>query len=141
MKHFLLATLLFFFLFHAPGADGQESTPESETIEYQSDQLPDLLAQATEGEEEVIAEDSTVTEDPPVEEPVEDEEPTIWQQFWGWLKLNWVAFLLGLIGVIEIVVNLTPTQKDNAWFLWLREIIQSIIPNRKSGGGTHSKSK
>lgn len=141
MKHFLIATLLFFCLLYAPGAEGQQSNSEIETVDpYQSENLPDLIAQATD-DAGVVTEDSTsVTEDPPVEDPVE-EEPTIWQQFWGWLKLNWVAFLLGLIGVIEIVVNLTPTQKDNAWFLWLREIIQSIIPNRKSGGGTHSKSK
>jgi hypothetical protein len=145
MKHFLIATLLFCFLLHIPGAEGQESNSEIESVDqYQSEQAPDLIAQATDDagvDDEVITQDSTGTaEEPPVEDPVE-EDPTIWQEFWGWLKLNWVAFLLGLIGVIEIVVNLTPTQKDNAWFIWLREIIQSIIPNRRSGGGTHSKSK
>lgn len=141
MKHFLCAFLLFFFLFQMPGAEGQERQAEVETIDAYHGGQPDLIAQATdEGVQDEVAEDSTdVTEDPPVEDPPEEDEPTIWQEFWAWLRINWVAFLLGLIGVVEIVVNLTPTQKDNAWFIWLREIIQSIIPNRKSGGGTHSK--
>jgi hypothetical protein len=66
------------------------------------------------------------------------EEPTVWEQIWAWLKVNWAEALLGLMLIIETIVNLTPTERDNAWFKWLRDIVNSIIPNRKKGGGTHT---
>jgi len=68
----------------------------------------------------------------------DDEEPASWlDRFWAWLKENWAEAVLGALFIIETVVNLTPTEKDNAWFRWLRDLIQSIIPNRAKGGGTH----
>lgn len=68
----------------------------------------------------------------------DDEEPASWlETFWAWLKENWAETILGLLFIIETIVNLTPTERDNAWFKWLKDIIQSIIPNRAKGGGTH----
>lgn len=69
----------------------------------------------------------------------DDEQPASWLEvFWAWLKQNWGAALLGLLTILETVVRLTPTEKDNAWFNWLKNIIDSLIPNRASGGGTHT---
>jgi hypothetical protein len=44
--------------------------------------------------------------------------------------LHWVSILLSVIGVIEVIVRLTPTTKDDAWFKWLRRIVDSVVPNR-----------
>jgi hypothetical protein len=48
-----------------------------------------------------------------------------------------VAILAGLIAVAEIVVNLTPSEKDNSVLLKIKNLISAIVPNFKSGGGTH----
>ncbi len=38
---------------------------------------------------------------------------------------------------IKIIINLTPTEKDNKIFGWLDNIFNVIIPNYKKGGGKH----
>lgn len=58
----------------------------------------------------------------------------------NWLIENYVdlvAILAGLIAVAEIVVNLTPSEKDNSVLLKIKNLISAIVPNFKSGGGTH----
>ena len=96
-------------------------------------------------------EDVNVSETPqyaqaiPAPEPVtveisaadEVEEIGALASFWEWVKINWSLALFSLLGIIEIIVSLTPTEKDNAWFKWLRDFLQGILPNRKSGGGSH----
>lgn len=67
------------------------------------------------------------TDDPP------EEKRTLWEI----IKENWWALILGLIGFIEVIVTITPTEKDNTWLKWLKNIVQGIIPNKKSGGGKH----
>lgn len=62
--------------------------------------------------------------------------------WFDWLTENWlevVGILSALLVMLETIVRLTPTKKDDAWFNWLRKIIDVILPNRKSGGGTHSR--
>jgi len=44
---------------------------------------------------------------------------------------NWAALLIGLDAFAKIVVNLTPTEKDNIVFDWMDTQINSIIPDRK----------
>ena len=74
------------------------------------------------------------TKEPP---RVDKEKKVGWFE---WIKINWgriVAILISLLGVVEIIVQLTPTEKDNAWFRWLKNIVSMIVPNYKSGGGIH----
>jgi uncharacterized membrane protein YccC len=52
------------------------------------------------------------------------------------LKNSWAEVLFAFLAFVKVIVNLTPTEKDNAIFAWLDKIIGWIIPNRKAGGGT-----
>jgi hypothetical protein len=56
---------------------------------------------------------------------------------WQFILLHWVSLLSALLGVIEVVVRLTPTTKDDAGFRWLRRIFDAVIPNKAKQGGTH----
>lgn len=44
---------------------------------------------------------------------------------------NWAELLIGLAAFAKIIVNLTPTEKDNVVFGWIDTLINSIIPDRK----------
>ena len=44
---------------------------------------------------------------------------------------NWAALLLGLMALAKIVVNLTPTEKDNKIFGYLDILIDAVISDRK----------
>lgn len=57
---------------------------------------------------------------------------------WSWATDNWVALLFGFMAFVKIIVNLTPTDKDNKIFAWFDTILNAIFPNRKTGGGTHT---
>lgn len=76
-----------------------------------------------------------------VYEPVAEEDPTgTWtQELWAFIKLHWAGLALGLLAFIEVIVRLTPTEKDNAWFNWVKGLLDAIIPNRSKYGGTHSR--
>lgn len=39
--------------------------------------------------------------------------------------------VLGLMAFAKLVVNLTPTEKDNKVFGWIDVLINAIIPDRK----------
>ena len=45
--------------------------------------------------------------------------------------------VLGAMGVLKIIVNLTPSEKDNKIFDWLDKLIDVIVPNLKKNGGKH----
>jgi len=49
---------------------------------------------------------------------------------------NWIALLGGILVFIELIVRLTPSEKDNSIFNWLAALINALIPNLKKGGGT-----
>jgi hypothetical protein len=55
----------------------------------------------------------------------------------AFLVANWLALLIGLGGFIEVIVRLTPTTKDDSILAFIKNIIDSFIPNRRIGGGTH----
>ena len=38
---------------------------------------------------------------------------------------------MGLLAFLKIVVNLTPTEKDNKVFGWLDSLINAIVPDKK----------
>lgn len=48
---------------------------------------------------------------------------------------HWVALLLGFLGFIEVVIRLTPSEKDNTLFTLFRRLLDAFLPNRKAGGG------
>jgi hypothetical protein len=47
------------------------------------------------------------------------------------LSQHWLELLIGLLAFLKIIVNLTPTEKDNKVFGWLDSIINAIIPDQK----------
>tara|TARA_R100000734_G_C3310950_1_gene101749 strand:+ start:1412 stop:1591 length:180 start_codon:yes stop_codon:yes gene_type:complete len=52
---------------------------------------------------------------------------------------NWLELLIGLMAFVKIVVNLTPTEKDNKVFGWLDSIFNTIFPNYNKNGGQHNE--
>lgn len=44
---------------------------------------------------------------------------------------NWAALLLGLMALAKIVVNLTPTEKDNKIFGYLDILIDAVVSDRR----------
>jgi hypothetical protein len=48
------------------------------------------------------------------------------------ITTNWLELLLGLMAFLKVIVNLTPTEKDNQVFGWLDNLINAIIPDRKT---------
>ncbi|MFZ4705475.1 MAG: hypothetical protein ACOYMF_05650 [Bacteroidales bacterium] len=51
------------------------------------------------------------------------------------LKNNAAELILALFAFLKVVVNLTPTSKDNKIFGMLDTFINWIVPNFKTGGG------
>lgn len=45
--------------------------------------------------------------------------------------------VMALIIILEIVVNLTPSDKDNSILLKIKNAIAFLFPNRRKGGGKH----
>ena len=45
--------------------------------------------------------------------------------------------VMALVLLLEIVVNLTPSEKDNSILLKIKNVISFLFPNRRSGGGKH----
>lgn len=54
----------------------------------------------------------------------------------NFLTDNWGALLLGLLGFLDLVVRLTPTEKDNSIVNFLLTVFNAIIPNFRKGGGS-----
>lgn len=135
-----LCAFLIALLTSCTPAVAQDAPDQTETIEQQDLQLTPLLAfQRPADKADADQAGAELSEnDVPGLDPV-PEETTFWEDLWAWLRANWVAALLGLIGIIEIIVNLTPTERDNAWFKWLRDFVNTILPNRAKGGGTHAR--
>tara|TARA_R100001460_G_scaffold22016_3_gene44827 strand:+ start:549 stop:719 length:171 start_codon:yes stop_codon:yes gene_type:complete len=44
---------------------------------------------------------------------------------------NWGELTLGLLAFAKIIVNITPTEKDNQVFGWLDALINMIIADRR----------
>lgn len=48
------------------------------------------------------------------------------------LTQNWGELTIGLLAFVKIIVNLTPTEKDNQVFGWMDSLINMIVSdNRK----------
>ena len=46
---------------------------------------------------------------------------------------NWGELVIGLLAFAKIIVNLTPTEKDNQVFGWVDTLINTIIADRRKG--------
>lgn len=61
------------------------------------------------------------------------------------LILNWfsnnqqnvIELIMALVLTLEIITNLTPSEKDNSILLKIKKVISMVIPNRNNTGGTH----
>lgn len=49
---------------------------------------------------------------------------------------NWGALLMGLLGFVDLIARLTPSEKDNSIVNFLMSLFNTIIPNLKKGGGS-----
>ena len=47
--------------------------------------------------------------------------------------------VMALVLLLEIVVNLTPTEKDNSILLKIKNVIAFLFPTRRKGGGKHGE--
>lgn len=117
---------------YARARDQPPNQAEGNLLAYQDGDSGGSSTDAEDAQADLFAQDGSGTTGQPAEE-----EDTALQRLWAWLIENWVAAVLGFLMILEVIVNLTPTDRDNAWFRWLRDIIHGIIPNHRKGGGTH----
>lgn len=54
----------------------------------------------------------------------------------GILADNWGNILLALLALSEIITRLVPSVKDNSIFNFFIRILNTVVPNKQSGGGT-----
>jgi len=62
-----------------------------------------------------------------------DNPPSLWDL----IILNWEVVIFGLFGFAEVIVRLTPSEKDNSILNFLKKMFEFILPNLKVGGGKH----
>jgi len=132
MKTFIsLMILMIGLLVTLPyGNQVQASNPSDQTsfvVDNQST-APAALAQ----EEGGVASTSAATEDP-VPTVGELVEPVEGGNFFS---DNWGALVMGILGFVDLVARLTPTEKDNSIVNFLITLFNAIIPNLKKGGGS-----
>ena len=78
-------------------------------------------------EEGGVASTSSPTLEATVAEPVEAG---------NFFSDNWGALVMGILGFVDLVARLTPTEKDNSIVNFLMTLFNAIIPNFKKGGGS-----
>lgn len=49
------------------------------------------------------------------------------------------ALIIPVMAVLKVIVNITPSEKDNKIFEKIDKLLDAIIPNLKKGGGTHNE--
>jgi|TARA_R110000751_G_scaffold134837_1_gene237388 hypothetical protein len=54
------------------------------------------------------------------------------------LKNNWLELAIAVMAFAKVIVNLTPTEKDNKIFSWVDSVLDALIPNYTKDGGKHS---
>lgn len=97
---------------------------------------PQQIAQVVEQPGKSADDSANVTADEPV--PPDIEDPSFFNNLWKYLRENAISSIGYILLFMEVMVRLTPTEKDNAWLSWLKKIFDTLIPNRKTGGGTHA---
>lgn len=125
MKNFiaLLILAIGMLVVWPPGNQVQASNSDQSSFVVDQQTIAPAVAMQEEGGVAIEADNPNA--DQPVIETTGD-----------FLKDNWIALLLGLLGFIELIVRLTPSTKDNSIFNWLATLINALLPNIKKGGGT-----
>jgi len=57
-----------------------------------------------------------------------------------WLMNNWaeiIAIMVASVPLLDIIVRLTPTKKDDTLLEYVKKFLDKFFPNKKIGGGTH----
>ncbi len=52
-------------------------------------------------------------------------------------NIDWTTLIWSLIAIIEVVVRLTPSEKDNSILTKVVWFLNKIVPNKKKDGNTH----
>lgn len=50
---------------------------------------------------------------------------------WDFIKDNWIQLFWGLIAFVELIVRLTPSEKDNSILNKIKRVLDILIPNSK----------
>ena len=134
----MIAAFLTFFAaitVHVIPAIGQQNAPVEKKQAVEADtQLAQMPAEVA----EAASETPTPAESGEVVEPATPKGPW-YAEIWHWLQLNGAALIVvfgAFLTIGETIAHLTPTQRDDAWFRWLRGWFDKR-PNFKKGGGTH----
>ena len=127
MKNLILVMILMIgLLVTLPyGNQVQASNPTDQTS-FAVDN-PNTAPAALAQEEGGVASTSSPTLEATVAEPVEAS---------NFFSDNWGALVMGILGFIDLVARLTPTEKDNSIVNFLATLFNAIIPNFKKGGGS-----
>ncbi len=68
---------------------------------------------------------------------VENSEADSGSNILDFLISYWAVLIIAFMAFLKVIVNLTPSAKDNQVFSWLDSLFNAFVPNYKSGGGTH----
>jgi hypothetical protein len=55
---------------------------------------------------------------------------------WTIVQDNWGALIAAFLGFLEVIIRLTPSEKDNSIFNFIKKILDWLIPNKASPGGS-----
>ena len=91
----------------------------------------EALPTAMLGEKRLLA----YTDSIPVSVAISVTAPVAGESFWSWLMANIPGLLAFALFLGEVIVRFTPTEKDNANLLWLKNLFTLFFGNRKVGGG------
>jgi len=50
---------------------------------------------------------------------------------------NWLELLVAVMALMKVIVNLTPTEKDNQVFSYIDKLINAVVPNKNKKGKKH----
>jgi hypothetical protein len=106
--------------------------------EVKSLPVDELVAPAPEVDTMQSSDDSTDTTTPP---PMDDggsgggDSKNLFAVVWSWLLANKEAAIGLLLLVLDALVRLTPTEKDNNLLRLVQSWIDKLIPNYRKGGG------
>lgn len=122
MKNFIVLLILAIgmVVVWPPGYQAQALTSDQETFVVDHQNIAPAVAMQEEGGVAVEADTSNAEV----------------SEAGNFVKDNWIALVFGLLGFIELIVRLTPSEKDNSIFNWLTSLINALLPNLKKGGGT-----
>lgn len=105
-----------------------------------TEQVQQVYSQVAPVDDTTVQDAPTPADDGPVDEDTGTDEPkdAFFALLMAWIKTHTAEFVLAFLAILKIIVNLTPTEQDNKWYDIVERILNSIFPNLKKGGGTHT---